>query len=46
MHNYHHSVFMSKYRVTRLFVKSNQTENVADYLLGSLTFLRRLYNFI
>jgi len=27
-----------KYLVTRILVKSNQTENAADYLVGSMTF--------
>ena len=34
-----------KYLVTRLFVKSNATVIVADYLRCSMTFLRRIFNF-
>jgi len=34
-----------KYPVIRLLAKSNQTENVADHLVGSVTFLKPLFNF-
>jgi hypothetical protein len=34
-----------KYLVTRLLVKINKTENVSEYLVKSMTFLRCLFNF-